>query len=315
MNMGVFVSGMLIRGSLKQLVIALSVAACASRSGSSTNASHDLSHAQSTRLAELIAADRSAVSEAQSRKFTEHFATLFAPGGVYLTPTVTLARGPNAVKEWLLRDTLNLTSRATWRALRYEVSRDGRDGYSFGYFDVIHAAGDTAYGAFKAYWRRSDAGRWEMLAFARSRSSNRRIAAEPAWVGPLLLRSGVHTAPVDTISAYREIIASESAFSDSAAKHVGAAFASFAAPYGSHITPEGFGFGAAEIRAQFPAAATPREGPAWTPESGSVAASGDLGFTFGPAWPRSAPGPVPGGGRYFTVWKRQPDGRWRYVVD
>jgi ketosteroid isomerase-like protein len=51
----------------------------------------------------------------------------------------------------------------------------------------------------------------------------------------------------------------------------------------------------------------------WWPVYAGLAASGDLGFTTGPA--------VIGTGReatygvFFTVWKRQADGRWRWVLD
>lgn len=48
----------------------------------------------------------------------------------------------------------------------------------------------------------------------------------------------------------------------------------------------------------------------WWPTFAGVAMSGDLGFTTGPA---SQDGNRYG--HYFTVWKRQPDGRWLWVYD
>jgi ketosteroid isomerase-like protein len=58
----------------------------------------------------------------------------------------------------------------------------------------------------------------------------------------------------------------------------------------------------------------------WAPEEVDVAASGDLGYTWGryeyrlastvPGQPDSV-----GQGFYLTLWKRQPDGQWRYVLD
>ncbi len=48
----------------------------------------------------------------------------------------------------------------------------------------------------------------------------------------------------------------------------------------------------------------------WWPVFAGVSMSGDLGFTTGPA--------AQDGnryGHYFTVWKRQPDGRWLWVYD
>lgn len=48
----------------------------------------------------------------------------------------------------------------------------------------------------------------------------------------------------------------------------------------------------------------------WWPTFAGIAMSGDLGFTTGPA---SQDGNRYG--HYFTVWKRQPDGQWRWVYD
>jgi ketosteroid isomerase-like protein len=48
----------------------------------------------------------------------------------------------------------------------------------------------------------------------------------------------------------------------------------------------------------------------WWPVYAGLAASGDLGFTTGPY--------VSDGkrfGYYFTVWRRQPDGSWKWVLD
>jgi ketosteroid isomerase-like protein len=45
-----------------------------------------------------------------------------------------------------------------------------------------------------------------------------------------------------------------------------------------------------------------------------MAATGDLGYTVGIAVRRGADGRV-GYTKYLTVWRRQPDGEWRWVVD
>ncbi len=48
----------------------------------------------------------------------------------------------------------------------------------------------------------------------------------------------------------------------------------------------------------------------WWPNFAGIARSGDLGFTTG--------GVAVGGqrtGHYFTIWKRQPDGAWKWVYD
>jgi ketosteroid isomerase-like protein len=56
---------------------------------------------------------------------------------------------------------------------------------------------------------------------------------------------------------------------------------------------------------------------AWQPSFAGMAASGDMGFTTGP-WEAKADikDEKPSGyGHFVTVWKKQADGSWRFVVD
>jgi ketosteroid isomerase-like protein len=57
----------------------------------------------------------------------------------------------------------------------------------------------------------------------------------------------------------------------------------------------------------------------WHPVEGEMAGSGDLGFTVGNAvFTDSTAGssqPLVQHSKYLTVWKRQSDGTWKYVVD
>lgn len=51
----------------------------------------------------------------------------------------------------------------------------------------------------------------------------------------------------------------------------------------------------------------------WRPELVVVSKAGDLAFTSGPsAW---TVGEAIDSGYYFSIWKRQPDGEWRFAVD
>lgn len=78
--------------------------------------------------------------------------------------------------------------------------------------------------------------------------------------------------------------------------------------------------GKAAIRAVMtPLLSDPTNKLRWEPEYASVAASGDLGYTFGHA----TIGKVGPSGvekvflklKYIAIWKRQPDGQWRVAVD
>ena len=52
----------------------------------------------------------------------------------------------------------------------------------------------------------------------------------------------------------------------------------------------------------------------WHPTHAAIAVSGDLGWTTGPyeVTPNGRPKAY---GQYSTVWRKQPDGRWKFVVD
>jgi ketosteroid isomerase-like protein len=52
----------------------------------------------------------------------------------------------------------------------------------------------------------------------------------------------------------------------------------------------------------------------WEPRRGDIAASEDLGYLTGPS-ETIVPGQPPRYGNYFSVWKRQPDGEFRVILD
>jgi ketosteroid isomerase-like protein len=55
----------------------------------------------------------------------------------------------------------------------------------------------------------------------------------------------------------------------------------------------------------------------WEPRTGDVAASGDLGWLTGPSTfiDHSTKDATPHFGNYLSVWRKQPDGRWRVFID
>lgn len=57
---------------------------------------------------------------------------------------------------------------------------------------------------------------------------------------------------------------------------------------------------------------------AWTPDFVDVAASGDLGYTYGKytfSYTDDEGNPAENKGVFHTVWKRQKDGSWKFVWD
>lgn len=52
----------------------------------------------------------------------------------------------------------------------------------------------------------------------------------------------------------------------------------------------------------------------WEPQGGDVAASGDLGYTYG-LFSLKANSDSVQQGTYVTIWRKQADGKWKFVLD
>lgn len=103
------------------------------------------------------------------------------------------------------------------------------------------------------------------------------------------------------------VVAAERAFAaDGLAMGIKASFL-------KHSAPEAIVFAPGPVNAQALYAARPdKPHPplVWWPLWAGISRSGDLGFTTGPATLGGKPS-----GWYFTVWKRQADGAWKWVYD
>jgi ketosteroid isomerase-like protein len=129
------------------------------------------------------------------------------------------------------------------------------------------------------------------------------------WVVALafILTASCATAP--EVATADPVIAAERAFAaDGAERGWAAAFRRAAAPDAITLSPDPVN--AHENLARF-------EGDGertldWRPAYAGVARSGDFGFTTGPFQIRGRDGII---GHYFTVWRRQPDGGWKWIFD
>ncbi|MDO7844808.1 hypothetical protein Q5H92_00445 [Hymenobacter sp. M29] len=90
-----------------------------------------------------------------------------------------------------------------------------------------------------------------------------------------------------------------------------AAFLAFSAPTG-FVAEGGKLMNAQEVWQARPAQPTTRL--TWYPVLADVAQSGDVGYTTGP-WTQLKDGQPQTAGEYVTVWRKQPDGTWKFAVD
>ena len=108
------------------------------------------------------------------------------------------------------------------------------------------------------------------------------------------------------------VLDAETAFAAQAAKAgAPAAFLAHCAPT-AVVTDEGRLANAEAVWRARPARAGARL--AWYPVWADVAQSGELGYTTGP-WTSFYNNQPQTSGEYVTVWRKQPDGRWKFAVD
>ena len=129
----------------------------------------------------------------------------------------------------------------------------------------------------------------------------------------LLVVAACANAPVATNvssgSNAAPVIAAERAFAAEAAQRGWvAAFRSYAAADAITLSPD-------PVNAHEQLARFPGDGETtldWRPAYAGISRGGDFGFTTGPFMFRGRDGIV---GHYFTVWRRQTDGIWKWIFD
>jgi len=116
-----------------------------------------------------------------------------------------------------------------------------------------------------------------------------------------------------------EVLRADAAWSRSLAARDPAAFASVVAEDALFAARRGLARGREEVRTAWGRWFEPGAPSfAWAPDDGGVSASGELAWstgTFRIEATDSQGRPSPIEGRYVTVWRRDPDGRWRALLD
>jgi len=259
------------------------------------------------------------------------FAGALDDDAVFLYPGRPVARGRAAVEALVASLPGVEKQRMSWYPVRVDVSADGTRGYSYGYGERTRpdstGAMGTVYIKYIAYWRKGDDARWRVAAWALLPAGPADAAAGQPRTAPkgcetptanyaraAYAASDTRATPAAPVTVTGDVLLRvDSDFSARSVANGGApAFASFVADDGASIGGAGpIECGREAVRARF---ATVKAGDlAWTPAIADVAASGDLGFTVGVAASRH--GAQTFYSKYLTIWRRQPDGAWRFVAD
>jgi len=135
----------------------------------------------------------------------------------------------------------------------------------------------------------------------------------------LLVSCTQPTVTPDPEDVKQEVVAAEQAFAKMAADSgIAEAFRAFAAPDAVMRRGNSLVSGRDSVAAYISASYNAGETLEWAPDFVDVAASGDLAYTYGKytfSYPDSSGMMKKQEGYFHTVWKRQPDGKWKFVWD
>ena len=268
---------------------------------------------------DLLGADIGRADSVARLGYAAGLASMFASDVTYLRGGLPIIRGRPAALAIASAESLGTAITLHWQPVRAEPSRDGKSGFTYGYTIASAASRSGApvlrVDRYVAFWRRETAG-WRISAYAETYGS-----PPPALVLP----------EVASASVLPDVMMPRTRGPLDAIRDADIAFSTYAVDVG---TGEAFGRFAADdaqifsVSGEFitgPAAITESFGPStsassliWRPVFGEISGSGDLGFTVGNAvftGRRNAAEPIVRPSKYLTVWKRQREGGWRYVVD
>jgi ketosteroid isomerase-like protein len=260
----------------------------------------------------LIAAD-AALSQAS---FTKGPLTAllgaFGRDGVLAWPGGPVLVGDSAVANFFGSQPLMNSVQISWQPLRIDLSPDSTLAVIVGVATLDRpATGPVSQmhriGRYLAAWNRSDT-TWRLAAFG---FVNLITAGETIWrdvLGPrelpLLKANGAAAA----------FVAADSAFAaDAQALGVAAAFTKWAAPDAMTFAVSGeVNSGPERVGAVLAGGASHW---VWGAVAAGASADGTLGWTIGQATITPANGGAPMKSKYFTLWRKMPDGSVRFTAD
>jgi ketosteroid isomerase-like protein len=267
---------------------------------------------------QLLRADLGRADSVAKLGYAEGLSRRFTSDVVYLRDGLPIVRGRNAAQAIFAAESLAARAAVRWQPVRAEVSADGRTGYSYGY--TVYGSTDKVppslhLDRYIAFWRRDTLG-WKIAAYAET------YGAPPPAVA--LPREIEHSVMPDipmprAYGALEGVRAADAAFAAMAIRiGTGRAFGEYAAEAAQIFSAPGELITGPRAISEAFGGMDDKSSLAWHPVAGEVARSGDLGFTVGNAvfnGQRADGAPVTRYSKYLTVWKKQRDGGWKYVVD
>ncbi len=242
--------------------------------------------------------------------------SLLAADVVYLRGGLPAVYGRNAVRTVLSAPDIGGDAIAqSWQPLGGGVSYDLRSAYTFGV--AVYARPQSRrvqVDRYIAFWHRDPRQPWRIAAYA---EIGPETASETSFTADQLTPP-TRTMSRDLADATAHMRAADSSFAD-LADRMGVAYA-----FSNTVAPDGMVFGNPQLVIgpvavnKYYLAHGGGSSLTWHPVYASVAGSNDLGFSVG-EYVVTGRGPTGAAvqrfGKYLTVWERQVDGTWKFVVD
>ena len=266
----------------------------------------------------LRAADLTFGTSAANTDLVSGLAAMFDDSVIVQIPG-GFANGKVAAVASLRANADNEKSKTTWAPIRSGVSADGLHGFTYGYMTLTRPDGSTIPLKYLAYWV-NRGGEWKVLAYKRRPRPAGEVSREVLAPSLPMPRSS----PIrlrGPLNDLESLVAAEKAFSDtSQVIGIGPAFELNGRPDAMNMggpTDTAFVIGnkaiARSVGAGYPAGGSPVY---WAADHRAiVASSGDLGVTFGYIRPHQPQANGPQAFPFFTIWKREPGGPWRYIAE
>jgi len=244
------------------------------------------------------------------------FGEVASPNAIFLYNGAPVIAGRANIVALLDAQPTLSQNRIQWLPLVAAVSSDGSLGATWGALSIRSTSQDTTaprFGKYISTWRRAASGAWELASFVEMGLSDQKVVMPPG-----VSQSSLPPANPSARNGARFFEADHDFARMADMEGAPKAFGSFAAPDGMTLPGTGeivVGPAAIESRMfESPAAKAKWE---WHPVYSEGSTAGDLGFTVGEATIA-----VPGANgvtnyksKYLTIWRRQPDGSIRYIVD
>lgn len=258
--------------------------------------------------------DQSRADSAAVHGSTDAMLALLSPDAAYLRGGAPAAYGIDAIRSLLRASPDSPGTKVSWQPLGGGISDDLRSAYTYG---VAVRAGPSApihFERYIAYWTRGAGQPWRIVAYA---EINGPVAPEPTVIPEQAPPAEVQL-PKPLAQARSSVRAADSAFADLGYR-MGTAFA-----FSNTAAPDGVLFGNPQLVigpraiADFLSDRGAESSLSWHPVFAAVAGSRDLGYTIG-EYTSTGRGPTGAAvqrfGKYLTIWKHQPNGTWKFVVD